>query len=72
MVIDTHVSYYYIVKSTWLYKLVINGTTVRDKMRGKENARNQTAAIFKTVVEVYKSTFHLYRSCPSNKAGFQP
>ena len=37
------------------------------KMRDK---KNETADIFKTVVEIYQSNFDLYRSCRSNKVGF--
>ena len=34
------------------------------RMRGKEN---ETAAIFKTVVEIYEADLHLYRPTRSNK-----
>ena len=37
------------------------------KMRDK---KNETADIFKTVVEIYQSNFYLYRSCRSNKESF--
>ena len=44
------------IKNKWSIK--------NEKMSGKEN---DTAAIFKTVVEIYESDYQLYRSSRSNK-----